>query len=181
MSTTAEQTTSVPTGAWSLDPIHSAVGFAVNYSGAGTVRGGFKAIDAKLVDGRLEGSATVASVTFDEEQLVGHLLSPDFFDAERFPELRFASKTIERNGDDVTIEGELTLRGVTKPVSITGTVVGPTPDAGATGGIQRLAFDIETKIDRREFGIEWNRDLPSGDPALSNDVTLTANLALVQA
>ena len=133
MSTTAEQTTSIPTGTWSLDPIHSAVGFAVTYSGAGTVRGGFREIDAKLVDGKLEGSAKVASVTFDEPQLVGHLQSPDFFDAERFPELRFASKTIERNGDEVTIEGELTLRGVTKPVTISGTVVGPTPDAGVAG------------------------------------------------
>ena len=114
-------------------------------------------------------------------KLVGHLLSPDFFDAERFPELRFASKSIERNGDDVTIDGELTLRGVTKPVTITGTVVGPTPDAGASGPIQRIALDIETTVDRREFGIEWNRDLPSGDPALSNDVKITANLALVQA
>jgi polyisoprenoid-binding protein YceI len=181
MSTTAEQTTSIPTRTWSLDRIHSDLGFAITYSGAGTVRGGFKEFEAKLVDGTLEGVAKVASVTFDEPQLVGHLLSPDFFDAERFPELRFASKTIERNGDEIVIDGELTLRGVTKPVTITGTVVGPTPDAGAAGAIQRLAFDIETKIDRREFGIEWNRDLPSGDPALSNDVTLTANLALVQA
>ena len=181
MSTTAEQTTGIPAGTWSLDPVHSDVGFAVNYSGAGTVRGGFNEIDAKLVGGKLEGIAKVASVSFDEPQLVGHLLSPDFFDAERFPELRFASKTIERNGDEVTIGGELTRRGVTKPVTITGTVVGPTPDAGAAGAIQRLAFDLETKVDRREFGIEWNRDLPSGDPALSNDVKITANLALVQA
>ena len=181
MSTTAELTTSIPTGAWGLDRTHSAVGFAVNYSGAGTVRGGFKEFDAKLVDGRVEGSAKVASVSFDEPQLVGHLQSPDFFDAERFPELRFSSKTIERNGDDVTIDGELTLRGVTKPATITGTVVGPTPDAGAAGGIQRLAFDVETTVDRRDFGIEWNRELPSGGPALGNDVKITANLALVQA
>ena len=181
MSTTAEHTTSVPTGTWSLDPIHSAVGFAINYSGAGTVRGGFNEFDAKLVDGKLEGSAKVASVSFDEPNLVGHLLSPDFFDAERFPELGFASKTIERKGDEVTIDGELTLRGVTKPVTISGTVVGPTPDAGVSGPIQRIALDVETTVDRREFGIEWNRDLPSGDPALSNDVKITANLALFQA
>ena len=181
MSTTAEQTTRIPTGSWSLDPIHSDVGFAVNYSGAGTVRGGFNQFDAKLVDGKLEGSATVASVSFDEPQLVGHLLSPDFFDAERFPELRFASKTIGRNDDEITIDGELTLRGVTKPVTITGTIVGPTPDAGAAGPIQRLALDLETSVDRSDFGIDWNRDLPSGDPALANDVKITANLALVQA
>jgi polyisoprenoid-binding protein YceI len=126
MSTTAEQTTAIPTGTWGLDATHSDVGFAITYSGAGTVRGGFGEFDAKLVDGKLDGSAKVASVTFDEPQLVGHLQSPDFFDAEQFPELRFTTKEIQRSGDDITIEGELTLRGVTKPVTITGTVVGPT-------------------------------------------------------
>ena len=181
MSTTAEQTTSIPTGTWGVDPIHSAVGFAITYSGAGTVSGGFNEFDAKLVDGKLEGSAKVASVTFDEPQLVGHLQSPDFFDAEQFPALGFSTREIQRNGDDVTIEGELTLRGVTKPVTISGTVVGPTPDFGIDGEIQRLALDLETTVDRRDFGINWNRDLPTGDPALANDVKITANLALVQA
>jgi len=173
----AEQTTAIPTGTWGLDPIHSDVGFAVAYSGAGTFRGGFKEFDAKLVDGKLEGNAKVASVTIDEPQLVGHLQSPDFFDAEQYPELRFAANGIERNGDEVTFDGELTLRGVTKPVTISGTVVGPTPDAY---GNQRIALDVETKIDRRDFGINWNMDLPTG-PALGNDVKITANIALVQA
>ena len=181
MSTTAEQITSIPTRTWGLDPTHSDVGFAITYSGAGTVRGGFKEFDAKLVDGKLEGSAKVASVTFDEPQLVGHLQSPDFFDAEQFPELRFVSKTIERRGDEVTIDGEITLRGVTKPVTISGTVVGPATDVGLNGPIQRLAFDLETTVDRRDFGIDWNRELPTGELALGNDVKITANLALVQA
>ncbi len=178
MSATAEQITAIPAGTWNVDPVHSDVGFAVTYSGAGTFRGGFKELDAKLVDGKLEGSAKVASVTIDEPQLVGHLQSPDFFDAEQHPELTFASKSIERTGDEVTIDGEITLRGVTKPVTIEGTVVGPTPDAY---GNQRIAFDIETTIDRREFGIDWNLDIPGAGPALGNDVKVTANLALVQA
>jgi len=181
MSTTAEQTTAVPTGTWVLDPIHSDIGFAITYSGAGTVRGGFREFDAKLGDGKLAGSAKVASVTFDEPQLVGHLQSPDFFDAEQFPELRFVSNTIERSGDAVTIDGELTLRGVTKPVTISGTVVGPTTDVGVNGPIQRLALDLETTVDRHDFGIDWNRELPTGGLALGNDVKITANLALVQA
>ena len=178
---TLEQTTVVPTGTWGLDPIHSTVGFAVTYSGSGTFRGSFKEFDAKLVDSELEGVAKVASVDIDEPMLAGHLQTPDFFDAERHPELRFASKRIERNGDELTIDGELTLRGVTKPVTITGTVVGPTTDIGANGEIERIAFDLETKVDRREFGIDWNRELPTGGLALGNDVKITANLALVQA
>ncbi|MGZ8782835.1 MAG: YceI family protein [Gaiellaceae bacterium] len=174
----AEQTTSIPTGTWAIDPVHSDVGFAVAYSGAGTFRGTFAELDASLVDGRLEGAARVGGVRVDDPNLAGHLQGPDFFDAEQNPELRFSSKSIERNGDDVTIDGELTLRGVTKPVTIAGTVVGPTQDAY---GNERIAFDVETRVDRRDFGIDWNLELPSGDPALGNDVKITANIALVQA
>ena len=173
-----EQTTGIPTGTWTLDSVHSDLGFAVKYSGAGTFRGTFDEFDAKLVDGKLEGAAKVASVRVDDPNLAGHLQTPDFFDAEQHPELRFTSKEIRRSGDEVTIDGELTLRGVTKPVTIAGTVVGPTPDAY---GNQRIAFDVETKVDRREFGIDWNLELPTGDPALGNDVKITANIALVQA
>jgi len=129
----------------------------------------------------IEGVAKVASVDIDEPNLVGHLQTPDFFDAEQFPELRFSTKAIERNGDEVTIDGEITLRGVTKPVTITGTVVCPTTDIGMEGNIQRVAFDLETKVDRRDFGIDWNRELPGGGEALANTVKITANLALIQA
>lgn len=174
----AEQSTSIPTGTWGLDPVHSDVGFAVTYSGAGTFRGAFTELDAQLADGKLAGFAKVASVRVDDPNLAGHLQSPDFFDAEQHPELRFNSSTIERAGDDVTIEGEITLRGVTKPVTISGTVAGPTPDAY---GNQRIAFDVETVVNRRDFGIDWNLELPTGDPALGDDVKITANLALVQA
>ena len=177
MSTT-EQTTAIPTGTWKIDPVHSDVAFAVQYAGAGTFRGSFGAVDASLVDGTIEGIAKVASVRVDDPNLAGHLQSPDFFDAEQNPELRFTSKAIGREGDTATIEGELTLRGVTKPVTITGTVAGPTPDLY---GNQRIAFDVETTVNRRDFGIDWNQDLPTGDPALGEDVKITANLALVQA
>jgi polyisoprenoid-binding protein YceI len=178
MSTTAEQTTSIPTGTWGLDPVHSSTGFAVSYSGVGTFRGTFGDFDAKLVDGRLEGVAKVASVRVDDENLAGHLQSPDFFDAEQHPELRFASGTIERDGDRVSIQGDLTLRGVTHPVEITGTVSGPLENAH---GQQRIGFDVETTVNRQDYGLAWNMELPGGGQALGDDVIITANLALVQA
>ncbi|MBA2461477.1 MAG: YceI family protein [Actinobacteria bacterium] len=178
MSTTQQATTAIPTGTWNRDPVHSDLGFAVSYSGAGTFRGTFDEFDATLVDGRLEGTAKVATVRVDDPNLAGHLQSPDFFDAEQHPELRFVSSSIARDGNDVSIEGDITLRGVTKPVTITGTVVGPTQDAY---GKERIAFDVETTVDRRDFAISWNLELPTGDPALGNDVKITANLALVQA
>jgi polyisoprenoid-binding protein YceI len=177
-----EQTTStatgIPAGTWNLDTVHSSIGFAVKYAGAGTFRGTFDEFDATLVDGRLEGVAKVASVRVDDPNLAGHLQSPDFFDAERHPELRFVSRTIERDGDDVSIEGDLTLRGVTHPVEITGTVSGPLADAY---GRQRVAFDLETTVNRHDYGITWNTPLPDGSQALGDDVTITATLALLQA
>ena len=176
MSTTTQ--TGIPTGTWTTDPVHSTIGFAVRYSGIGTFRGTFEEFDAKLVDGRLEGVAKVASVKVDDPQLAGHLQSPDFFDAEQHPELRFVSTAIEREGDSVSIQGDLTLRGVTRPVEISGTVTGPLENAY---GQQRLGLDLEATIDRHDFGIDWNMELPGGGNALGDDVLISANLALVQA
>jgi polyisoprenoid-binding protein YceI len=172
-----EQTTHIPTGTWVVDPVHSSIGFAVRYSGIGTFRGTFEDFDAKLVDGRLEGVAKVASVKVDDENLAGHLQSPDFFDAEQYPELRFVSRSIERDGERVSVDGDLTLRGVARPVEITGTVTGPLENAY---GQQRLGFDLETGVDRQDYGITWNMELPGGGQALADDVLITANLALVQ-
>jgi polyisoprenoid-binding protein YceI len=176
MSTT--HTTQVPTGTWTLDPVHSSVGFAVKHSGVMTFRGTFKEFDAKLVDGRLEGTVKVDSVVVDDPNLAGHLQTPDFFDAEQYPELRFASRSISRDGDRISIDGDLTLRGVTNPVEITGTITGPITDGY---GNQRLGLDLETTINRRDYGIDWSMELPSGEPGLADDVVITANLALVQA
>ena len=173
---TAEQT-QLPTGTWNLDPVHSSVNFAVKHSGVMTFRGTFGEIGASLADGRLEGTAKVASVVVDDENLAGHLQTPDFFDAEQHPELRFTSTTIERDGERISIEGDLTLRGVSRPVEISGTVSGPITDGY---GNQRLGLDVETTVNRRDYGIDWSADLPSGEQMLADDVVITANLALVQ-
>lgn len=180
MSTTEQSTitSKIPTGTLNLDPVHSSVGFAVKHSGVMTFRGDFPEFDAKLVDGRLEGTAKVASVRVDEPNLTGHLQTPDFFDAEQFPELRFVSNTIERDGGKVSISGDLTLRGVTHPVELSGTISGPITDGYGT---QRLGLDLETTINRQDYKISWNQPLPSGDPSLADDVVITANVALVQA
>ena len=179
MSATEQTTTTnhVPTGTWSIDPVHSSLGFAVKHSGVMTFRGDFAEYDAKLADGRLEGTAKVASVRVDEPNLAAHLQTPDFFDAERHPELRFVSSSIERDGETVSVSGDLTLRGRTHPVELAGTVVGPIEDAY---GKQRIGFDLETTVNRRDYGIDWSQDLPSGEPMLADDVVITANLSLVQ-
>ena len=113
MSTT--EITAVPAGTWAVDKVHSNVGFAVDYM-AGTFTGGFSDFDANLADGVLTGSAKVASVQVKDPNLEGHLQSPDFFDAERNPELSFESKSIDVDGDKVKIDGEITIKGHTEPV-----------------------------------------------------------------
>jgi polyisoprenoid-binding protein YceI len=171
MSTT---TTQIPTGTWSADKVHSNIGFAVDYM-AGTFTGSFSEFEATLGDGTLTGAAKVASVQVKDENLEAHLQSPDFFDAERNPELTFRSKSIDVDSDRVTIDGEITIKGHTEPVEITGVFTEPFDDP--FGGT-RLGLKLEAKVDRTKFGVSWNNPLPSGEPALSNEVTIIADLQL---
>jgi polyisoprenoid-binding protein YceI len=159
---------------WTLDPVHSSIGFEIAYMG-GTFRGHFNDVDASLADGRLEGSARVASVQVKDENLEAHLQSPDFFDAERHPELRFESSDFERDGDRVVVRGEITIKGVTRSVELQGTIGAPTPKGD---GREVIAVNLDTVIDRTDFGVDWNMPLPDGSPALSNKVALTAGLYL---
>src|SRR5207302_7254081 len=140
MSTIAKQ--SIPTGTWVADPVHSNVSFEVAYAGTNTFRGGFREFSATLADGKLEGSAKVASVDVKDEQLNGHLQTPDFFDAERFPEITFTAEGLDR--------GELTIKGVTRPVELTGSISEPNVDPF---GRERVGVKLETTVDRNEFGV----------------------------
>jgi polyisoprenoid-binding protein YceI len=164
----------VPSGTWSGDKVHSRVGFAIDYM-AGTFHGTFGDVDSELRDGVIRGTAKVSSIQVNDPNLAGHLQAPDFFDAERHPELSFKSNDIRRDGDRLTIDGELTIKGHTEPVEITGVISEAINDP--YGG-ERFGLKLETKVDRTKFGIDWNNPLPSGEPALSNEVTLLAELQL---
>src|SRR5438067_6136142 len=131
--------TIAPAGTWNADPVHSTVGFEVGYSGVSTFRGSFRDFEAALDGSGLAGSAKVASVDVKDEQLNGHLQSPDFFDAERYPEITFKATDLDR--------GELTIKGVTKPVELTATVSEPNVDPF---GRKRLGVKLETSVDRNE-------------------------------
>ena len=173
--------TIAPAGTWSLDPVHSSVDFEVSYL-AGTFKGGFDEIGADLtVDAdraTLQGTAKVASVNVKDENLSAHLQSPEFFDIEQYPEVRFTAQDIRLDGDGkVSVAGELTIKGVTKPVTVTGTVTAPIVDPY---GNERIGLNLTTKIDRTDFGVNWNNPLPNGDPSLANDVTILAELQFVK-
>ena len=176
MAVLTEGRTALPTGTWVLDPVHSTIGFELPYL-AGTFRGHFTDVDAKLTADSLTGAARVASVDVKDENLAAHLQSPEFFDAERQPELTFASRSIERDGESLKVAGELTIRGITKAVELAGTIAGPITDAF---GNERVNVTLETTVDRTEFGLNWNMPLPNGQPALQNEVKLVAELYFVQ-
>jgi len=164
----------LPAGTWQVDKVHSSIGFAVDYM-AGTFHGTFSDFDAAVADGVLNGSAKVASVQVKDENLAAHLQGPDFFDAQTHPELTFTSNAITRDGDRVTIDGEITIKGHTEAAEITGQISDPIADP--YGG-ERFGLTLETVVDRDKFGVSWNNPLPSGEPALSNEVKITADLQL---
>jgi polyisoprenoid-binding protein YceI len=167
--------TAVPTGTWKADTVHSSVAFEVPYAVA-TFSGEVPEFEASLENGKLTGVAKIASLTVKDENLQAHLLSPEFFDAERNPEVRFEGSNFTRDGDNVTLEGEITIKGIPQPATLTGTITGPAVDHF---GANRVGFKLETTIDRTEHDIKWNMPLPNGEPALANEVTLKADLTLV--
>jgi polyisoprenoid-binding protein YceI len=169
MSTITTTSKTAPAGTWSADPVHSNVSFEIAYAGTNTFRGGFHEYSAGLHDGVLEGSAKVASVDVKDEQLNGHLQTPDFFDADRYPEITFRTSDLEH--------GELTIKGVTRPVAITASVSEPNVDPF---GRERLGITLEAKVDRNEYGISWNAPNQGGGNYLGDDVTIKADLALVR-
>jgi polyisoprenoid-binding protein YceI len=175
--TTQTTVQALPTGTWNTDPVHSEIAFSVDYM-AGTFHGTFSKFDVRVTDGRLEGTVEVSSVQVKDQTLEAHLQTPDFFDAERNPQLRFVSGDVLRTGNEVTIDGEITIKGETKPIELEGTITDPALDPY---GNERFGLKLEGQIDRTSFGVNWNNPLPSGEPALANDVTLIAELQLVKA
>jgi polyisoprenoid-binding protein YceI len=178
MSITEQQQTVIPAGTYGVDRVHSSVAFEVAYMGIGLFGGAVKEFEATLADGRLAGSAQIESLETNDENLHAHLMAPDWFDAERHPEVSFSTEQATGEGGKVTFEGELTIKGVTQPATLTGTIVGPVADPY---GNERYGLKVETTIDRTAFGLAWNNDMPDGTKALADGVTLKADLSLVKA
>jgi polyisoprenoid-binding protein YceI len=171
------------TGTWKIDTIHSHVGFAVKHMVVSTFRGSFADYEGELSTGedgrpRLTGSVAVDSLAVKDENLAGHLSSPDFFDSAQYPRIGFVSSEIEVGEDGrLEIVGELTIKDNTHRVSARGTVTGPHEDIA---GNDKLGVELEAVVDRRDYGLLWNAPLPKGGFALDNDVTLQVSLELVR-
>ena len=173
--------TAIPAGTYKDDGVHSTAAFAVKHMLA-TFRGAFGRFSAELTvdeDGRakLVGTVPVDTVIVKDENLAAHLQSPEFFDAEQHPEIRFESSEIAVDGSSVTLAGDLTIKGHTERVTAQGSVVGPIEDPF---GNVKLGLQFETVVDRTKFGLNWNAPLPKGGFMLANDVTLSVDLELLQ-
>jgi polyisoprenoid-binding protein YceI len=169
---------------WQLDPAHTEVGFAVRHLMISTVRGRFTGVAATVTQegedpttARIEASVQAASVYTGIEQRDAHLRSADFFDAERYPELRFVSRRIERAGEGFQVRGDLTIRDVTREVVLDvephGTIRDP------WGGV-RAAYSVSGRINRSDFGIKWNQLIEAGGVAVGDEVKLAIEVQLVQ-
>ena len=166
-------------GTFNADPVHSSFGFAVKYQNVSMFRGTLGEVNATLADGKLEGTAQVESISIrTPEQFRAHVMSADFFDVENYPTVTFTSSDLDLADDGTAkVTGDLTIRGVTQPVTATGSWTAPSADAF---GNTRAHLQLETVIDRTTYGLNWNMPLPSGGNALADDVTLTVEIALLQ-
>src|SRR5215207_6738732 len=180
MSTETVTQQQVPAGPWAVDPVHSSINFAVTHNGVTTFRSGFEHYDARLSGGeqpRLEGSVEVGSVAIDDEMLKGHLLSPEFFDTQRFPRLRFASSELSVGEDgSARVTGELEIHGEKRKVEASGRFA---QLGGDLAGKPRVGLSIGATVDRRDFGLDWQAELPSGGEVLDYAVTISVELELV--
>jgi polyisoprenoid-binding protein YceI len=169
-------------GSWTVDPVHSTVEFRVKHMMVQTVRGRFRDFDGAIVAGdepSVFGSIRVASLETLHEERDAHLRSRDFFDVERHPEMRFEARGIEFNGDDnhFALSGELTIKGVTRPITLDGEFGGAVLDSD---GVERTALALRGQLDRSDYGLVWNRVLETGNVLVGDTVDLILDVAAVR-
>jgi polyisoprenoid-binding protein YceI len=183
MSATTLSPDQVPTGTYDVDPRHSGVGFEVRHMGIATVRGAFRrfqgTLDATAEAPVLRGTVEVASIDTGDEDRDAHLKSPEFFDVDRHPEISFNSTAVEPAEDgQIRLVGEITIKGTTRPIEL----IGSAGEGGADPwGNERVGFEVEGVIDRRDFDLKWNQTLPNGNLLVANQVKLLVSVSAVKA
>ena len=183
----AVATPQTATSTWNIDPVHSVAEFKVSHMMISNVKGQFPTFtgaltldETDLTNSRVEASIAAASINTRDAQRDAHLKSADFFHAEKFPTLSFKSTRITRTGPrELAVEGDLTIRGVTRDVVFT--VDGPTPPARDPWGNTRLGLSATTKINRKDFGLTWNAALETGGILVGDEVTITLDVQFVKA
>lgn len=164
-------------GTWTIDPSHSEVGFQVRHLMVSKVRGAFGSFSGNIVVNGDTASVSVdidpASINTRDENRDNHVRSGDFFDVENHPKWTFTSSSVKASGNTISVAGDLTMRGVTKPVVLEGEFLGVNTDPW---GNTKVAFEASTKINRKDFGIEWNAPLEAGGVLVGEDVTISLDI-----
>ena len=165
---------------WVLDPTHSEVQFKVKHLVISTVSGFFKSFEGSLTtdsedfeNAQVEFSLDVNSIDTNQEQRDGHLKSAEFFDAEKYPKISFTSTSLTKDGDDYKLNGDLTIKDVTKPVSLDVEYGG---SAGDFYGNTKAGFEVTGKINRKEFGLTWDGVTEAGSIVVGEDIKLIINV-----
>jgi polyisoprenoid-binding protein YceI len=173
----------LPAGTFAIDASHSRVGFSARHAMVTKVRGSFNDYTGSAVVA--DGAATItieinaASIDTRSADRDGHLQSPDFFDVAAFPNITFASTSVKDSGaDKIVVEGNLTIKDVTKPISITFEYTGTATDPF---GNARFGFEGESEINRKDFGLTWNAALETGGILVSENIKLEFEISTIQA
>lgn len=185
MTTTTTAITEIPgyiAGNWTIDPAHSEVGFTVRHMMLSKVRGKFVNFEgtittaAKPLDSSVTATIDMSSITTGNEQRDGHLRSADFFDAENHPQMTFRSTGLRHEGGTYLLDGELTIRGTTRPITLSVDIHGFGPD---NYGGTRTGFTAEGEISRKDFGVNWNDLIEGGGAVVSDKVQITLEIQAV--
>jgi polyisoprenoid-binding protein YceI len=182
--TAAIATTELGTGTWAIDPVHSSVNFSVRHLMVSKVRGRFGSFSGAITvaeDGTPSVTAQidVTSIDTGNEQRDGHIKSADFFDAENYPKATFVSTAVRENGDDYLVDGDFTLKGVTKPITLALEFNGVNPGMGHG---EVAGFEASVVLNRKDFGIDIDMPLETGGAVVGDKVTITLEIeALKQA
>jgi len=176
----------MPAFVYDIDPTHSSAHFSVRHLMISNVKGEFTKVSGTVTydpddpkASKVEATIDVASLHTRDEQRDGHLKSAEFFDAAKFPEIKFVSKSVEPDGhDEYVVKGDLTIHGVTKEVALQ--VEGPTPPVKDPWGNMKAGAAATTKIDRRDFGLTWNAALETGGVMVGDEIKINLELELTR-
>ncbi len=174
---------------WNIDASHSKLGFAVTHMMVSETEGKFKVYkgtvssksDLDFTDAKIEFTVDASSINTDDEKRDGHLKSPDFFDVAKYPEITFVSKSMKpgKIKGTYTLVGDLTVHGVTKPVTLT--AIGASKVVKDPYGMERYAFKVTGKLNRKDYGLTWNAALEAGGVAVSDEVRLDIIVEMTKA
>ena len=185
MATTTTSPAAITT--WNIDPAHSAAEFKVRHMMISNVKGTLKGISGALTEhatdaslSSIEATIDVSTINTGEVQRDGHLKSADFFEAEKFPTMTFKSTGVVPKGEgEYAVTGDLTIHGVTKPVTFA--VEGPSAPGKDPWGNTRIGLTATTKVNRKDFGLNWNAALETGGILVGEDVHITLDVQFIKA